>query len=772
MPAPHDPSSRPSSTDESVPFGYLPEEPEEQPVRKDPAPEAGGDESERPRRRRRRRRSGAEGQDPAPETREESSPGPAPSPEEEPRQGRPPRAPEALADGRVVEWHGFRLLPFQIQAVDAVRNGHNVLVAAPTGAGKTLVAEYAVEDAVKRGKRVVYTSPIKALSSQKYRDFKEDPAVEVGIMTGDVTLHPRAQVLVMTTEILRNAIFENPELIEDVEFVVFDEVHFLDDRERGMVWEECFIFLPPHVRLICLSATIQNVDELGAWIGQVRPQDNVVILEDRRPVPLSHWVHTESAATFPPARLNHHRKKAGEAVESEKRARRGSRRTRGGGRGRGRERQGPPERPDAKGLIDELVDEGHLPALVFSFSRKDVERLAHRNQRRELLDDAERTRMEALQEELLEVFQLPRKFLRGELMQMALRGVAFHHAGLLPVHKELVERMFTAGLIKLLFTTETFALGINMPARSVVFSQLRKYDGISMDWLRTRDYMQMAGRAGRQGIDDKGFVYSVLSDRELTEAPLERLFAGKPEPVTSRFRLSYSTILHLVEAAGRERLYEAWERSFAQYQVRGGSRKAREHQRLAQRREVDRRLGLLEDLGYLEDDRVTPRGKIARLLSGHEIQVTELLFSGALENLPGKAVVMIFVALIHEERGRFKRNVPAKVFGGLRRVVSNTVERAASLERRAGIEPGMKLPDWGLSEAAIAWYGGAPVEDLEDCMDATLGDFCRVLRMAIQLMRNTRRSIDREWDLATVLDEAVTAVNRDEIDARRQLELG
>ena len=338
MPAPQDPASRSSSTDEQVPFGYLPEEPDEEPdeepKRREPAPEPAAGEPERPRRRRRRRRSRTEDPDADPDPRALDSTEPLPSPREESPRARGERAPEALAGGRVVEWHGFRLLPFQIQAVDAVRNGHNVLVAAPTGAGKTLVAEYAVEDAVKRGKRVVYTSPIKALSSQKYRDFKEDPAVEVGIMTGDVTLHPRAQVLVMTTEILRNAIFENPELIEDVEFVVFDEVHFLDDRERGMVWEECFIFLPPHVRLICLSATIQNVDELGAWIGQVRPQDNVVILEDRRPVPLSHWVHTEAAATFPPARLNHHRKKAGEAVERERRSSRGSRRTRGGGRGR------------------------------------------------------------------------------------------------------------------------------------------------------------------------------------------------------------------------------------------------------------------------------------------------------------------------------------------------------------------------------------------------------------------------------------------------------
>jgi superfamily II RNA helicase len=684
-----------------------------------------------------------------------------------------PRKEEVFdAKGRVIKWGKFTLQPFQIKAIEAVRAGQNVLVAAPTGAGKTLVAEYAALDAVHRGRRVIYTAPIKALSSQKYRDFKEDPNVHVGIMTGDVTISAQAQVLVMTTEILRNAIFENSDLVEKVEYVVFDEVHFLDDRERGMVWEECLIFLPPHIRLICLSATISNVTELGAWIGEVRPQKSVVIHEERRPVPLSHWMHSEASGTFDPGRLKIARKKAQEILDTERSQRRGERRRRrGGGRGRGGQRPAP-DRPDSRSLIDELVEQDRLPALVFSFSRKDVERLAHQNQRRELLNSQDVQRMHKLQDELLAIFQLPRKFLRGEIMQMALGGVAYHHAGLLPVHKELVERMFTAGLIKLLFTTETFALGINMPARSVIFSQLRKFDGISFDWLRTRDYLQMAGRAGRQGIDPKGWVYSVLGNRDLVEAPLERLFAGKPEPVTSRFLLSYSTILHLVEAAGRDRLQEAFDCSFSQFQARGGSKKARAHQRDDQRRAVKSRLRFLESLGYLEGEEVSPRGKIARLLSGHEVQVTQLLFSGCLEEISPQGLMVIFVGLIHEERGRFRRFVPKKLFGDLRGEAAAILSQAGRQEHRLGIEPAMKQPDWGLTEAAAAWYEGAPVEELEDLMDATPGDFCRVLRMSIQLMRNTKRAIDVSWDLGEKLDEAVLAINRDEIDARRQLRLG
>ena len=199
---------------------------------------------------------------------------PQDSPEEAPKPAPPAEIEERLdGRGRVVGWKGYDLTRFQIDAVAAIRAGHNVLVAAPTGAGKTLVAEYAISEAVARGKRCIYTAPVKALSNQKYRDFRDDPTVDVGLMTGDVTIHAQAQVLIMTTEILRNAIFENPALLSDVEYVIFDEIHYMDDRERGTVWEESLIFLPQSVRLVCLSATISNVEELGSWLGEVREAD-------------------------------------------------------------------------------------------------------------------------------------------------------------------------------------------------------------------------------------------------------------------------------------------------------------------------------------------------------------------------------------------------------------------------------------------------------------------------------------------------------------------
>ncbi|MEM9801928.1 MAG: DEAD/DEAH box helicase [Planctomycetota bacterium] len=669
-----------------------------------------------------------------------------------------------------MEWKGFKLSRFQLQAVAGIRAGHNVLVSAPTGAGKTLVAEYAIEDAVRSGARCIYTAPIKALSNQKYRDFRDDPMIDVGLMTGDVTIHQSARVLIMTTEILRNAIFDNPRLLDDVAYVVFDEVHYLDDRERGTVWEESLIFLPPAIRVIALSATVANVEELGGWIREIRPQNLDVIVDERRPVPLSHWVYTPEATAFDASNVKRARriaeKRAAERASPRRSRRRRGRRGRSGGGGR-------PEPPDPKPLFDELVDRELLPALVFSFSRRDCERLAHRNEQRELLNADESRRMAQLQEELVELFQLDRGHLRGEIFRMARSGVAYHHAGMLPIYKEIVERMFTGGLLKMLFTTETFALGINMPARAAVFAGLRKYDGVSFDWLRTRDYMQMAGRAGRQGIDDKGFVFQVLADAELKDAPVERWVSGKPEPVQSRFRMNYSTLLHLVSRVGRTRVHEAWEKSFHSFQNREKNAKARERQRRDQVRLVERHLDLLEELGYLEDDIVTPKGEIARRLGGYELQVTELLFRGALETLPPKALAMVFVAMIHEERRASQRPwIPSSMFGGTRRQIDGIIGELCQAEARHGVEPGMKRADWGLTPATLGWMGGVSMEELEETLDVNPGDVCRVFRMATQLMRNVRRSVDEDWDVVDRIDDAILAMNRDEIDARRQLELG
>jgi superfamily II RNA helicase len=666
-------------------------------------------------------------------------------------------------------WRGFELSPFQVRAISALRAGSNVLVGAPTGAGKTLVAEYAIHDAVARGKRCIYTAPIKALSNQKFRDFRA-AGLDVGLQTGDVTIQPRAQVLIMTTEILRNAVFENPADLVDVEFAIFDEVHFLDDAERGTVWEEALIFAPATMRFVCLSATVPNIGELGAWLREIRTHELVVIESKARPVPLEHLLFHPRRGVFGLDQLPKVRREIGREQSFE----RGTKRKR---RSRHPERSNPrPQRGSELQATERLLDliQSHqwLPTLVFAFSRKDCERLARRNSDRDLLTRDEHEAMQRLQRELAASFHVDDQDPAQEVFAMARRGLGFHHAGMLPLHKELVERLFTSGLLKLLFTTETFALGINMPARCVVFHSLVKFDGVGVDYLRCREYQQMAGRAGRQGIDTEGMVFSVVDERDLAQAPLERILSGQTEPVHSRFRLSYSSLLHLVSDLSRERVHEAWEKSFNQFQHRRGTQKERDKNQRKQRRVVDAHLAVLDDLGYIEGDgRLTPRGQVARWINGYELQVTELLFAGVLDGLAPQALVVVFVALIFEERKRAGSSyVPSELHGAVRRHVGQLLFRLAGREAELGVPTPMKLPDWGLTPAVVAWCDGRQIEELSEVSETSPGDIVRSLRMALQLMRQVRHAIDRDWELHAQLAAAMALINRDEVDARAQLE--
>ena len=352
---------------------------------------------------------------------------------------------------------GKKLFPFQAKAAAAIAAGRDVIVAAPTGSGKTLVADMAIDQALKAGRRVVYTSPIKALSNQKFRDFREEYGEEkVGIMTGDVTINGDAPLLVMTTEIFRNTIYEAPERMAAFAFVVFDEVHYIDDLERGTVWEESIIYAPPHVRIVALSATVPNVDELAGWIEEVRDTEIEVVIETERPVPLIHklWV---------PAR-------GPRGVDEVKRAALDDR-----GMRPKRTPRGHDDRRAARGyeraldeatghLLSYLIERDLLPALYFVFSRKDCERLARAHAGLDLLKPDERDRILELFDELAARYQVTEAPSTREIRRLASRGVLYHHAGMLPIDKEIVERLFTTGGVRLLFATETFALGVNMPS--------------------------------------------------------------------------------------------------------------------------------------------------------------------------------------------------------------------------------------------------------------------------------------------------------------------
>ena len=660
-------------------------------------------------------------------------------------------------------YRGLRLHPFQQKALDAIRKGASVLVAAPTGAGKTLVADFAIEQALAEGKRIFYTAPVKALSNQKYRDFRgilgDD---KVGIMTGDVTLNAGAPLLIMTTEVFRNTIFEDPRNLDDGHAVVFDEVHYLDDPERGTVWEESIIFAPKHIRIVGLSATIPNIDEMADWMRQVRGTPVEVVVRTTRPVPLRHFVfHGEMGALT----LRELRQSGGRSR---------------GGRGRGFHAGKFRRGRDHRRLLDELQRRDLLPCLYFSFNRRECEERAEENHFRNLLKPDERTELLRRFDELVVLYRLEPSPATDRLRRLAGHGISYHHAGLLPVHKEIVERLFTTGLVKLLFATETFALGVNMPARTVAFAGLKKFDGVRLDWMLAREYGQMAGRAGRQGIDEAGFVFSIVDDRDLDFSALHHLFDGPIEAVESRFNLDYATLLHLYSLMG-ERVVEAYERSFAKFQrerreiereAKGGERRERTAREVATLR---RRLEVMKSLDYIKDGALTTKGRFAAAVQGFEVHASEYFEGGVLRACDPDRLALLFCATVFEERRNDASDlVGPGVIDGVKSHAEQCIGRFRRREAQAGLEVLSKEPDWGMSGPALLWARGCTWEDLIKSTTMSEGDLVRTFRQAIQVLRNVMHALHHvgATDLEEPIRKAVASLNREAVDAKRQLELG
>ena len=623
-----------------------------------------------------------------------------------------------------------------------------MIVAAPTGAGKTLVADYAIEAALDAGERIVYTSPVKALSNQKFRDFRELHGDEAGIMTGDVTINPDASILIMTTEVFRNTIFEDPRRLEGTRYVIFDEVHYLDDWERGTVWEESIIFAPDHMRFLCLSATVPNVRELAGWMREIRGHEIRVVESADRPVPLMHFMAVPGQGILPV-----------KEARSRLKAMRGRRRG----------------KPDmiGKEVIDLLEKRHLLPALYFCFSRKDCEKLARAHGRRELLGTEDRKKVLSIFDDLVARYQLKESPDLAGWRAMAGRGCLYHHAGILPIMKEIVERLFTTGLVKLLFTTETFALGVNMPARTVVFHQLKKYDGVAMNWLRTRDYYQMAGRAGRQGLDDVGHVVSRLHPQYDDPAEAERLINGQVEAVRSRFNISYSGILTLYERLGEENLLVAYERSFARYQRQRRAGKKANTKPAREAKTIRMRLSVLKQLGYIEDGKLTEKGRIAEYLNGYEVQAAELYAYGIFHLADVTQLAILMVAIVFEERkGDASAHLPSGILDEIKPLSERKIREFRRAEHEAGLIELVKEPDFRMASPTYIWSRGGTLDEVREKTSISDGDLVRNLRMAIQLIRQVRSQLPAETDLHEKFEAAVHILNRDEVDARRQLELG
>lgn len=475
----------------------------------------------------------------------------------------------------------FELDDFQLQGCQALEAGRGVLVAAPTGAGKTVVGEFAVHLALARGVRVFYTTPIKALSNQKYADLvARYGAQKIGLLTGDSAINGDAPVVVMTTEVLRNMLYANSRAVDNLGFVIMDEVHYLADRFRGPVWEEVIIHLPDRVQIVSLSATVSNAEEFGQWLAEVRG-DTEVVVSELRPVPL--WQHMAVGTKL--YDLYSHRASAKQNPLNPALLSAYTRAFPSVGRGGLRRAVGG--RYQRSELVTELDNLGLLPAIVFVFSRAGcdaaVEQLLAAGVR--LTNKSERALIDQhLQAAVASLPSADLAVVGFDSFAAALReGIAPHHAGLLPVFKETVERLFSAGAIKVVFATETLALGINMPARTVVIESLRKWDGSAHVQLSAGEYTQLTGRAGRRGIDVEG--HAVVVARSETKPELvSQLASRRTYPLRSAFQPTFNMAVNLLSKLTREQARAVLRQSFAQFQadrsVVGVARQVRTHEQV------------------------------------------------------------------------------------------------------------------------------------------------------------------------------------------------
>lgn len=468
---------------------------------------------------------------------------------------------------------GFDLDHFQIASCESVEDGRGVLVAAPTGAGKTIVAEFAVYLAMHQAQvKVFYTTPMKALSNQKFQELAATYGqAEVGLLTGDSSVNPRARIVVMTTEVLRNMLYADSELLDNLGYVIMDEVHYLADRFRGAVWEEVIIHLPSHVQLISLSATVSNAEEFGDWLQTVRGHTDVIVSEDR-PVPLHQ--HMMFAHKLLP--LFHERKGKQEVnpevLQTSQMLGRST--TQRGSRGRGAPRYQRFEdkrhrvyRSDVISLLDET---DLLPAIFFIFSRAGCDQAVSQVLQRgvSLTTDQERGDILDLVEDKLHLLDDDDRSVLGydSWLDGILRGVAAHHAGMLPMFKEVVEELFRRKLLKVVFATETLALGINMPARTVVLEKLDKFNGEARVPITAGEYTQLTGRAGRRGIDHEGHSVIIWQPGINPEA-VAALASRRSYPLRSSFTPTYNMAVNLIAQFGVDRTRSILESSFAQFQA-------------------------------------------------------------------------------------------------------------------------------------------------------------------------------------------------------------
>lgn len=738
---------------------------------------------------------------------------------------------------------------FQYEAVRQLLNGNSVLVSAPTGVGKTLIADYLIEEAIGRGDRIIYTAPIKALSNQKYKEFKAlYGESRVGIITGDVVINAEADVTLMTTEIFRNILQQDMERLQGISHIIFDEIHYLSDEDRGTVWEESIIFMPENMRLLGLSATIPNARELADWISEIKGHPVEVITKSERAVPLDHFVYTRRTG---PTTLR-------ELIRSEE-----ERRKKEEAEEKGDVRRHRLPETNHRDLVRAVTKLNGLPCLYFVFSRRMCEEKAFElAQEQDYLTQDEKKRAEEVIDRLVQEYGLHVWRRTPYIKNLLLKGIAFHHAGLLPALKEIVEILFGMNLIRVMYATETFAVGINYPVRTVCFDAPTKWDGFSFRPMSTLEYFQMAGRAGRRGIDERGYVY-ILAD--IGRYRPEDFPSTRPEDIEelrSRFNLSYNSVLNLNRNHSSDEIGRILNQNFATYQARNDrvvlerrlqkledrynpdqqicpdlttlacprnreeierklkrqerklryikgrrarsailaeidemkkvlatalprgcdrqtaeacAQKARKIQEYSKEKEaLEARIAnikvagrfdddlsfkesVLEELDYIKDGQLLPRGEFGSQIYAQELLITELYFQGLLHEWTEDQINAVVVGVDYEPRkGEYvPKHLPYDI-KPLKHIIRTLMYRHGVDERDVRFHP-------SLSNLAYRWSQGATfLELMEEAPHLQEGDIVSAFRRGIDLMRQIRAAcLKDDPNLSGKLKNCMDKMDRD-----------
>ncbi len=667
---------------------------------------------------------------------------------------------------RFIEAQGFGLDRFQDEALDAVDADVNVLVSAPTGSGKTLIANYAIGRCLDQGQRAFYTTPLKALSNQKYAElcdlWGED---RVGLLTGDTSVNRLADVVVMTTEVLRNMLLTDSDQLPRLGLVVLDEVHYLQDPFRGGVWEEVLILTPSAVRMVALSATIGNAAFVGKWFGEVRGE-TAVITETTRPITLHQHVAVvrrgqpavEVLELLDGERLSDDARRIDNTMKA-------TRRFRPGPRWQGPKSTAPPapfRAPRRSELLQALEREDLLPVIVFIFSRSacdDAVRQCRRDgllfttpeQRREIERIAE-ARLLDFSDDDLQALEY------ADFIDSLRRGLSMHHAGMVPAFREIVETCFVQNLLAVVFATETLALGVNMPARSVALEKFSKYSDAGRRFLTSGEYAQMTGRAGRRGLDDEGHAI-VCFATEVSLVDVGRVAISHPSELHSSFRPTYNFTANLINHFDIETALEVVQRSFAQFETDhrpAGSRRSLGDQMRA-------RHHVLEELGYADGWTLNEQGQLLRSIY-HEcdLLIAECVTGGIFDDLePAQLAGLLSSFVFEAKRGaRSGKHAPTPIkrkkslhdrLGPERRlnlnermheiqVMSATVREVEDRYR----VPHPKEPDGKFAPVIAAWARGVSLGTVLDLADVEIGqtspgDFVRNAKQVADLCEQLSR---------------------------------